>query len=176
MYDIALLLHCFVLLMCFIVRNWQVIGDLATRIAKSGVNALYSFYIRNMASERVGDYVIYHYTFGVSGDLNKIRAFVKALHEATREHRMYIVRSVFLYADSDGAQNVFQERAAEAERLRLELEGLNTGTDAASGMPPEMGGPGMMPGMRGRAGRSFSGAAAGQDTGTDSRRNSEAAV
>ena len=131
-----------------IVRNWQVIGDLATRIAKSGVNALYSFYIRNMASERVGDYVIYHYTFGVAGDLNKIRAFVKALHEATREHRMYIVRSVFLYADSDGAQNVFQERAAEAERLRLELEGLNTGTDAASGMPPEMGGPGMMPGMR----------------------------
>ena len=131
-----------------IVRNWEVIGDLATRIAKSGVNALYSFHIRNLASERVGDYVIYHYTFGVSGDLNKIRAFVKALHEATREKRMYIVRSIFLYADSDGAQNVFLERAAEAERLRLELEGVNTGSEAASMMPPEMAAPGMMPGMR----------------------------
>ena len=132
-----------------IVRNWQVIGDLATRIAKSGVSALYSFHIRNLASERVGDYVIYHYTFGVSGELNKIRAFVKALHEATRENRMYIVRSVFLYADSDGAQNVFRERAAEAERLRLELEGLNTGAEnGAAMMPPDMAAPGMMPGMR----------------------------
>ncbi|MGE4563747.1 MAG: hypothetical protein AB7F32_02665 [Victivallaceae bacterium] len=117
-----------------IVRNWKVIGDLATRLSKAGLDSLNSFKIRNLAGERVGDYIIYHYTVGVTGDINQIRAFVKSLNDAYAENRIYVVRSVFLYADSDGAQNVFRERAAEAERLRLELEsGSFGGANPADG-------------------------------------------
>lgn len=146
-----------------IVRNWKVIGDLTTRLSKAGLDSLNSFKIRNLAGERVGDYIIYHYTVGVTGDINQIRNFIKSLNDAYSENRIYVVRSAFLYADSDGAQNVFRERAAEAERLRLELEtgsfgggnpGELTGGDnrrnrraprnAAPDMPPDM--PGASPG------------------------------
>lgn len=143
-----------------IVRNWKVIGDLATRLSKAGLDSLNSFKIRNLAGERVGDYIIYHYTVGVTGDISQIRGFVKSLNDAYTENRIYVVRSVFLYADNDGAQNVFRERAAEAERLRLELESGTLGNNpadpsgdnrrnrrdarhAAPDMPPDM-----MPGGR----------------------------
>lgn len=106
-----------------IARSWQAVGDLASRIARSGADALYSFHIRKLGGERDGDYVVHHFTFGVAADLNKVRSLVKSLHAASAQHRMYVVRSVFLYADNDGAQNVFYERAAEAEQARLSLSG-----------------------------------------------------
>ncbi len=120
-----------------IVRNWKVIGDLVTRLSKAGLDSLNSFKIRNLAGERVGDYIIYHYTLSVTGDISDIRSFVKSLNDAYKENRIYVVRSAFLYADSDGAQNVFRERAAEAERLRLELE---SGGAGGPGNPQDMSG------------------------------------
>ncbi len=115
-----------------IVHNWGVIGDLVTRLSKAGLDSLNSFHIRNLAGERIGDYIVYHYTVNVTGDINDIRGFIKKLNDAYKENRIYMVRSAFLYADGDGAQNVFRERAAEAERLRLELEGGPGGGGSAT--------------------------------------------
>ncbi len=131
-----------------IVRSWNVVGDLCRRLAGSGLDSVNTFVVRNIAGERLGNYIIYHYTIGVSGDLPVVRKFLRELNEAAaKENRVYVVRSVFLYSDGEGAQNIFRERAAEAERLRLELEGGGASRDAQA---PEM----MMPepGMR-RPGR-----------------------
>ena len=122
-----------------ITKQGEVIGDLVNRIATAKVSALNSFVIRNKyAGEKVGRYVIYHYTFSVSGDIARVRRLVKDLNDAARENRMYIVRSVFLYADKDGAAEIMQIRKEEQQR-QLE-EQLGTGTRSENGSPAEMGG------------------------------------
>ncbi len=118
-----------------IVRNWEVIGDLVSRMVQEGLSSLNSFYIRNLAGEKQGRYMIYHYTFSVSGDIGRIRSFVKNLNEAAKENRMYIVRSIFLYSDRDGAREIFLERQHEAQQKRLELDNAGRNESAAKTTP-----------------------------------------
>ncbi len=107
-----------------IVKNGEVIGDLVRRIATAKVSSINSFIIRNKyAGEKIGRYVVYHYTFSVTGDIARIRGLVQSLNAAVKEKRMYIVRSVFLYADRDGAGEIMQARREEALRQREELDG-----------------------------------------------------
>lgn len=120
-----------------IVKNGEVIGDLVRRIAMSKVGSINSFIIRNKyAGEKIGRYVVYHYTFSVTGDIARIRGLVKMLNDAAKEKRMYIVRSIFLYAE-DGAASVMQARREEALRQRDELEGTGTAESNSNnpGMP-----------------------------------------
>jgi hypothetical protein len=149
-----------------IVKNGEVIGDLVRRIATAKVGSINSFIIRqnNYAGEKVGRYVIYHYTFSVTSNIAKVRNLVQMLNNAAAENRMYIVRSIFLYSDSDGAGRLMQDRREELARLQEELDGSasaaesnnnNSGMPRESGrrrrgaaMPMDMGMPGMdMPGM-----------------------------
>lgn len=131
-----------------IVRQWEVIGDLGTRIAKSGIKSLYQFQKRSLGGERAGDYVVYHYTIGVSGELDKVRKLVADLHDAVKDNRFYIVRSVFLYAVRDGAGELLEARRLEDERVQLEAEGAAAASPESAprgrgrqpDMPPEMGG------------------------------------
>lgn len=141
-----------------IVKNGEVIGDLVRRIAMAKVGSINSFIIRNKyAGEKIGRYVVYHYTFSVTGDISRIRNLVKLLNDAAKEKRMYIVRSIFLYADQDGAAEIMQSRREEAMRQRDELEGTGAAENnnnpgmpepvnrrrAAAAMPMDPGMPGM---------------------------------
>lgn len=117
-----------------VVKNWEVIGNLVLRIATEGLSSLNSFHIRNLAGEKHGRYVIYHYTFSVTGEIAKIRALVKNLNDAAKENRMFIIRSIFLYADHDGAQEIFMERQQEIQQKRQALE---AGKEAAPEAAPE---------------------------------------
>lgn len=111
-----------------IVKNGEVIGDLVRRIATSKVSVLNSFDIRsfvlqkNFAGEKVGRYVVYHYTFSIFGDIARIRTLVNMLNAASKENRLYIVRSIFLYSIEDGAGNVMKARTEESQRLLDELD------------------------------------------------------
>ncbi len=105
-----------------IVKNWGVVSDICYRISKTRLEALTQFKIRNLKGEESGSFRFYHYTLGVQGSLQEIRAFYKELNSAVADGRVYIVRSMFIYVDYDSAQSVFTEREAEIERLRQELE------------------------------------------------------
>ena len=131
-----------------VVKNWEVIGDLVSRMAIEGISSLNSFVIRNLQGDKVGRYVVYHYTFSVTGDIAKIRALTKNLNDAAHENRMYIVRSIFLYADRDGAQEIFLERQ---EEVRQKLEGSKDNPQAEAA-PAEVT-PEPMPAARPRRGR-----------------------
>ena len=152
-----------------IVKNGEVIGDLVRRIATAKVGSINSFIIRqnNYAGEKVGRYVIYHYTFSVTGDIAKVRNLVNMLNNAAAEKRMYIVRSIFLYADRDGAGRLMQDRKDELARLKEELDAAgaaesnnnsassgmqreNTRRRRGNAMPMDPGMPGMMDGPDGK--------------------------
>ncbi len=102
----------------FIVKNWEVIGDLVRRMVMNRLSALNSFTIRKLEGEQAGRYTAYHYTFSVTGEIANIRAFAKNLNDAAAENRMYIIRSIFLYADRDGAREVFLSRQEELQSQR----------------------------------------------------------
>ncbi|MBQ4106742.1 MAG: hypothetical protein IJC73_04085 [Lentisphaeria bacterium] len=126
-----------------ITRNFEVIGDLGRRIVNSKVQSLNSFYIRNneflFAGEQQGPFTVYHYNFSVTGKIEAIRDLVKGLNEAAKERRVYLIRSIYLYAVTDGAMEVFiaNELAEEARRMEL-IQDQEAGAEGA-GMGMGMG-------------------------------------
>ena len=93
----------------------DVLGDMLSKVAKSGVKAMYDIKVRDFADapeegrifgnlfETVGDFKISHYTIEVSGSLANIRNLCKTLDESYKDRRFYIVRAVTLYAEENGA-------------------------------------------------------------------------
>lgn len=99
-----------------LVKHLDIIGDIAKRIAQSPVEGLLGFVVRNgipaPGGER-GDTVkqsfvedgalrYSHYTFEVVGTLDAIRDLTKRLEDAVKERRVYVIRSIYIYAlDAD---------------------------------------------------------------------------
>ena len=103
------------------VKQWNIIGDLADRIAKSGVSSLERFTVRALDPVREGNYAFYHYTFEVRGTLKSLRELVRVLNAAYAENRVYLIRSIFLYNNYDPVAILLEEYAQQQnEALRLQ--------------------------------------------------------
>ncbi len=133
-----------------IAKHLDVIGEIMQHLLSSGVKELTMFRKRSLAGETVGSYLVFHYSFEVVGTMESIRKLVKSLDEGFRKNRLFVVRSVFLYAMSDPARELF-----EPEALTGESEDDNTRVRARQGrgrrgqvmnpmMQPGMMGPGMV--------------------------------
>ena len=104
-----------------------IICDILSRIKNSGIRMVYDIRIRRGGEggggeggeggdkgggfqegiENAGNYRIYHYQLEVSGSLEAIRSMVSMLDNAFAARRVYIVKSVFLYAEENSAANLF---------------------------------------------------------------------
>lgn len=99
-----------------VARNWDIIGDLVSKIVKSKVKSLNSFHRRNTSGETVGDYQVYNFTFEVEGSLESVRRLVRLLDQSyVKENRVYVVRAVFLYAVEDRAKLLFASDSSTQE-------------------------------------------------------------
>jgi hypothetical protein len=49
----------------------------------------------------------------IGGTMEGIRTFVRSLEDAYREHRVYVIRSVALYAERDGAFEIFKRNGEQ---------------------------------------------------------------
>lgn len=151
------------------VRQWNIIGDLARRIAGSKISSLESFKFRALMPEVIGSYLYYHYTFEIIGTQESIRNLVHILNAAYLENRIYAVRSVFLYTTNDEVRTILEEyqtRELEERKRRQVFAGARNehGADdsavgaqskpAARPRPEPPGGPesGGKPGRPGRPG------------------------
>ena len=126
-----------------VARNWDIIGDIVSKMVEAKVKSLNGFYKRTVAGEAVGDYQVYNFTFEVEGSLESIRKLVSLLDQSyLKGNRVYVVRAVFLYAVEDQAKLLFMPASAVPG-----MEGQN-GEDGF--MPPGMQPPGRpgMPDMR----------------------------
>ncbi len=90
-----------------IAHHWDIIGDICKRISTVDVKSLNYFRIRGIKPEngaydgtfvQQGNYQISHYTFEVTASMAKIRALAHAFAFDPAVKRVYIIRSVFLYA------------------------------------------------------------------------------
>ena len=115
-----------------ILEHLDIISDVLRRIKDSGIKTVYDIRIRRGDSsggsgdgaampdegvqnpgaflqsvETAGAYKIYHYQLEVSGSMEAIRKMVTQLDNAYADRRVYVVRTIFLYAEDNGADSLF---------------------------------------------------------------------
>ncbi len=67
--------------------------------------------LRNaLSGNEEGPFRIYRMRISVGGSMAGIRTFIKALDAAYREKHVYVVKSIALYAERDGAFEIFRSR------------------------------------------------------------------
>jgi hypothetical protein len=121
--------------------HWDVFGDIASRLSSSRAHSLVKVILRtksaeeseNMKSsnaginlaesfEEDGNFKLYHYTVVFTGDMNSVRDVIKSFDTAWKGdkngngRRMYIVRSLALYATENGAVKVIESAMEEDKK------------------------------------------------------------
>ena len=123
----------------FIARHLDIISDMLRRLRTSGIKYVYDIRIRRGGAEGEGDgnveggggggggnrfnesfenangYDISHYQIEVSGSMESIRKLTGLLDVAYPDRRVYLVRTVFLYAEENGADRIFSGADKEEE-------------------------------------------------------------
>lgn len=121
--------------------HWDVFGDIASRLSASGVHSLNNVILRTKAAEgennagsskinlaesfeQEGNFKLYHYTVVFHGDMNSIREVVKSFDNAWKGNkdgsgrRMYIVRSLALYAGNNGAGKIMSGSVGDDKKAQ----------------------------------------------------------
>ena len=103
--------------------HWDVYGNIIDHLTKASVKQLVGIRVRDFAerpeegrkignlSETVGAYRIYHYTVEICGPMESIRNFCKQLDQSYSSRRPYILRSVTLYAEENGASILMKQHS-----------------------------------------------------------------
>ena len=115
----------------FIARHLDIVSDMLRRIRGSGIKCVYDIRIRrggggddggnadnpgggdsaggrfNESFENANGYDISHYQIEVSGSMAGIRKLTQLLDNAYPDRRVYLVKTVFLYAEENGADRIF---------------------------------------------------------------------
>lgn len=78
-----------------------------------------------------GPFKLYRLRVTVGGTMAGIRTFIRTLDEAYKDKRVYVVKSVALYAERDGAQEIFRSRDEQA--------GISSGVKKAPAEPQNVG-------------------------------------
>jgi len=89
-----------------IAQQWEILGDIVKRASESGIYSFVSFRKRGIQPEKVGGFDVFHYSIEITGTMASFRKFVNLLDQAFLENRVYVVRSIFLYQDGDGAKKL----------------------------------------------------------------------
>lgn len=120
-----------------IAQHWEILSDFVKRASESGIHSFVSFRKRAIQPEKVGSFDVFHYSIEVTGTMESIRKLVAILDQAFHENRVYVVRSIFLYQDDDGARTLL----TPDEIVPIVLPGMTA---------PQMGNSPMTPGRRRR--------------------------
>lgn len=94
-----------------IAQQWEILGDIVKRATDSGIYSFVSFRKRTIQPEKVGGFDVFHYSIEITGTMASIRKFVNLLDQAFQENRVYVVRSIFLYQDGNGAKKLLTPNA-----------------------------------------------------------------
>lgn len=127
-----------------ILEHLGIISDMLRRSNGSGIKTIFDVRIRLGESgnnkegegggqerskgyqnsvETVGAYRIFHYQLEVSGTMESIRNLVKQLDNAYGDRRVYLVKSIFLYAEENGAAGLFSGAGEETPESGVKASG-----------------------------------------------------
>lgn len=93
---------------------WEMVSDLARRIADAKLLQLHEFTKRGVEPVSEGNYKFYRFTFKVEGTLESVRDLVNILYGAYENRRIYIIRNISLtLIDDTLKKSLEQEDAAK---------------------------------------------------------------
>ena len=99
-------------------------GGLSLRAAMDPQKSSNPETLRNAISgDEDGPFKVYRMRINVSGTLEGIRTFVRSLDAAYKDKQIYVIRTVALYAEQDGAFEIFL-RHAEETGIKTSLSGV----------------------------------------------------
>ena len=109
---------------------WEIVSDLAKRIADAKVLQLHEFTKRGVEPVSEGNYKYYRFTFKVEGTLESIRNLANILYSAYDKRRVYVIRNITLSLIEDTLKtSLEQEDAAKIPDV------VTTTTNEHSNMP-----------------------------------------
>ena len=112
-----------------IIRHWEIVGDIAKRLAAVKINSLEEFSYINLQGKESGGCNYYTYNISVIGSMGKIRALLNNFANAYKDNRMYVVSRVTLKKQEDQvqdiidvAQGILGDKGEEAAKLAVKEE------------------------------------------------------
>ena len=82
--------------------------------------------LRNAVSgDEDGPFKVYRLRINITGTLAGVRTFVRSLDSAYKQNQVYVIRSIALYAERDGAYEIFC-RQAEQSGIKTNLTAVKT--------------------------------------------------
>jgi len=143
-----------------VLSHLGIVSDMLRRIKDSGIKTVYDIRIRRGGGgggdnggdvgggdnpgggpsggfqnsvESAGAYQLYHYQLEVSGTMADIRKMAALLDNAYGDRRVYLVRTIFLYAEENGAASIFGLGREENPDSGVRSQGSSDGGDIAGG-------------------------------------------
>ncbi|MFA7231158.1 MAG: hypothetical protein WC071_07790 [Victivallaceae bacterium] len=126
-----------------IVKTWDIIADLARRIANSRIYQLDSFEKSSIVGRKDGNYTYYRFKISVSGNLDSVRRLIKLLYDAYEDNRVYIIRGISISKKEDLAQKIIDDsdllknEAVRFDAITNSAQGIQSGAPDASGLHPQ---------------------------------------
>lgn len=114
---------------------WEVVSDIAKRIADSKILQLYEFKKNNVEPTVEGNYKFYRFTFKVGGRLESIRNLLNNLYDAYLDRRIYIVRNISLRLEEDTLKSFIQQE--DAAKIPDVVTGLGDSAKPENQVPQE---------------------------------------
>ena len=129
------------------IRNWEIIGDLAQRMAKAKIDSVEEVSYSNLLGREENGCHYYTYSVSIVGGENEIRAFLNLLYDAYSDNRVYVVRNLSIEKQEDQVQDIIDVAQGILADKGEEDAKLTTRNDAAPmggmSMTGSMGAPGM---------------------------------
>lgn len=117
-------------------KVWDIVADLAGRVADSKVDSLEAFSIDSLeGKEGDGGFHIYRFQVEVSGTQDEIRSLLQDLSDAYTDSRVYIVRRMSLMKNFDAAQILVDDYLTKSagEAVKTSANALTTNRRGMTG-------------------------------------------
>ena len=90
-----------------VVRNWEIIGDIAQRIVNANIDSLEGFSYVNLAGDSSnGNYRKYTYIITLVSRESQVRAFMQLLADAYKDNRIYVIKRFSMQKQEDQIQDI----------------------------------------------------------------------
>ena len=90
-----------------VVRNWDIIGDIAGYMITANISQLEKFSYVNLAGDSSnGNYKKYSYVITLTSRESQIRTFMQLLADAYKSNRMYVIKRFSMKKQEDQIQDI----------------------------------------------------------------------
>ena len=114
------------------IRHWEIIADLTRRLCQAKVSSIEEITYSDLAGKENGSCSFYTYTLTVTGSEQSVRNLLNLLHNAYKEHRVYVVRNISVAKQEDQIQDIIDVANKRIGNTVEENNTLST-SDSTSG-------------------------------------------